>query len=246
MNIPYPTDIEVEQAIGKICDKALKKPANLMTFLRDMVCNLGIKHIFYGAYDALVLSGFVSCLAGLSLGNRVLFDPMSEAWLYAGVFALAPLLTMLFFSISFWKERETSLYSQKMVCRYTVAHLLAFRMLVASVLGFVFTTGYVLAVCLLTHTPILQLLCVAYASLLLFSILMTQAVLSKGTFLSLGCLNLAWILANGMGCALSVDLYAALLRVVPTVIWAVIDLGLGMLFIRRFCVYVRRVYHAYG
>lgn len=246
MNIVYPTDQEMQQAIEVICVKALKKTVNLATFLRDMACNLGMKYIFYGTYDVVFISVFVFLFAGLCLGNNILFHPMGEAWLYAGVFALAPLLTMLLFSISFWKECETSMYYQKMVCRYTVAHLLAFRMLVASILGFVFITGYVLVVCLITQASFLQVLGVAYASLFLFSIIMTQVVLAKGTFLPLACLNLAWILVNGLACFLSIDLHATLLRIIPTAIWIIVDLALAVLLIRRFCVYVRRVCHAYG
>ena len=245
MNIIYPTNQEMDQAICDICDKALKKPTNLVTFIHDMLCNLGMKYIFYGVYDAVIVSFFVVFFAGLQLRNTILSSPMSDAWLYAGVFALAPLLTMLLCSLTFWKERETSLYAQKMTCRYTVAHLLAFRMLVASALGFVFTTGYVLVVCYLSQAPFLEVLSVAYASLFLFSIIMTYVVLEKGTSLSLILLNLSWIFVNVMGCVFSVDIYAELLRSVPILIWCIIDLTLGFFIIRRFCVYVRRVCNAY-
>lgn len=244
--VEYPTDIEVRQALDSICDQAMKKPPKILAFLYDMAHNLGIRYIFYGTYDAVLISICVFLIACIFLGNSVLTDPSGEVQIYAVVFSLAPLLFMLLFTLSSWKEREASLYSLKMACRYTAQHLLAFRMLTAAVLGFVCTTGYVLILCLLMNMAFVHVLAVAYASLFLFSIMMVQIILSKESFLPVVILCAAWLLLNGICFAVSSNIYSLLLRAVPAAIWIAVDTVLIIVLIRKCRLYVRRVCNAYG
>lgn len=245
MIIEYPTDIEIQQALENICDRAIKKPKNILAFIHDMAHNPGIRYIFYGTYDAVLISLCVFLIAGVFLGNSVINNPSGEVQIYAAVFSFSPLLFMLLCTLSFWKEKETDLYPLKMTCRYTIHHLLAFRMLTASVLGFVCTTGYVVILCRLIDMEFIHVLAVACASLLLFSIFMVQIILSKESFLSIVILCFAWLLFNGICFAASISIYSFLLRAVPTVIWIAVDILLGVALIRKYRLYVRRVYIAY-
>ncbi len=244
--VEYPTDIEIQQALDSICDKAMKKPLKIWAFLYDMAHDLGIRYIFYGTYDAVLISICAFLIACIFLGNSVLTNPAGEVHIYAVVFSVAPLLFMLLLTLSSWKEREESLYSLKMVCRYTAQHLLAFRMLMASVLGFVCTTGYVLILCRFVNVEVVHVLSVAYASLFLFSIAMVQMILSKESFRPAGILCAAWLLLNGICFAASASIYSLFLRAVPAAIWIAVDAVLIIVLIRKCRLYVRRVCNAYG
>lgn len=246
MMIEYPTDIEVQQTINDICDRTMKKPHKILSFVHDMAHNLGMRYIFYGTYDVILVSICVYLIAGFWLGNSILTNPSGKVQIYAVVFSLSPLLFMMLFTLSYWKEREANLYSLKMVCRYTVKHLLAFRMLTASVLGFACTTGYVLILCHLMRMEFVHVLSVAYASLFLFSIVMVQIVLSIESFLPVVILCVMWILCNCICFVVSVNIYSLLLQAVPTALWIVIDTILVVVLIKKCRLYVRRVYNAYG
>lgn len=246
MMIEYPKDIEVQQEINTICDLAVEKPPGVLAFVQDMARNLGLKYIFYGTYDAILVSVCVFLIAVFWLGNSILTNPNGEVKIYAVVFSLAPLLFMLLFSLSYWKEREANLYALKMVCKYTVKYLLAFRMLTASVLGFVCTTVYVLILCHIMQTGFVHAMSVAYASLFLFSIIMVQIVLSRESFLPVAVLSAAWVLCNSICFAVSVDIYSLLLRAIPTAIWIAVDTVLAIFLIKKCRLYVRRVCNAYS
>lgn len=246
MMIEYPTDIEVQQAIINICDKAIKKPAKITTFLRDMIHNLGIRYIFYGSYDALAVSLCIFMFTGFWLGHKALNNPAGEILIFAIVFSLAPMMFMLLSILSFWKEREEKLYSLKMACKYTVKHLLAFRMFSASILGLVSTTGYVLVLCRLMNIEIIHVLSVAYASLFLFSIVMVQIVLTRESFLSVVLFGAIWLLLNAICFAVANNVYSLLLRAVPSALWISIDTILVVVLIRKYRMFVRRVCNACG
>lgn len=246
MKIEYPTDIEVQQALDSICDKAIKRPPRIFSFLYDMVHSLGMRCIFYGTYDALCISFFIFLLTGFLLGHSLLTDPAGEILVYAIVFSFAPMLFLLLSILSFWKEREEKLYSLKMVCKYTVKHLQAFRMLAASVIGFVSTTGYVIVLCHWMNIEALHILSVAYASLFIFSIIMVQIVLTKESLLSIALLGAAWLLLNVVCFVAAGEGYSLMLRAVPTALWITIDTLLVILLIRKCRIYVRRVCNACG
>lgn len=244
MMIEYPTDIEVRQAVVSICDKAMKKPVKITTFLHDMIHNLGFRYIFYGTYDAVAVSLCIFMLIGFWLGHKALNDPVGEILIFAIVFSLAPMMFMLLSILSFWKEREEKLYSLKMACKYTVKHLLAFRMFSAAILGFVSTTGYVLVLCHLMNIEVIHVLSVAYTSLFLFSIVMVQIVLTQESFLSVVIFGAIWLLLNAVCFAVASNAYSLLLRAVPAALWISVDAVLVVVWIRKCRVFVRRVCNA--
>lgn len=246
MNIEYPSTEQINCEIDKICDRSIHKRVTIRSFLNEMFRNLGMKYVFYGAYDALVISTVISIIVAFLLGRMVLYSDTGETLIYAVAFSAAPLLFMLLFLLSYWKERETALYATKMACKYTVHHLLAFRMLAASFLGFVFATWYVVVLCSFLQIEYVRILSVAYASLFLFSIILIRVVLSQGGSRSVAWVSGLWLIINGIFLTFAGAVYGILLQIIPGVLWIVLDFALAIILIRECGFYVRRVCNAYG
>ena len=56
MKIEYPTNEQIEKSVGIICNEGMEKRDTIFSFLKNMTLNLGIKNIFYGVYDVMLIS----------------------------------------------------------------------------------------------------------------------------------------------------------------------------------------------
>ena len=128
MSVIYPSDKQIQASVHNICEKApLTRRPNLISFLRDMSRNLGLRQIFTGTWDVILIScmlfGLVAVIGALDLRHSV--HQLQKASVF--LFAFSPVFLFLLFSLSLWKEVEGTSYPIKMTCLYTARHLIAFR-----------------------------------------------------------------------------------------------------------------------
>ena len=150
-------------------------------FLRDMFFGLGIKNVFYGAYDAvfvlLALSAALLLLLSVQTGDSI--GEIGEE-LYGFVFAASPAAYIVFFLISFFKETLDDSFTVKMTCRYTVLHLSAFRMFMAGAFCLAVNAAAVAIIAGKTGTQLTELAAVSFSSLFLFALTAILSLLKLG------------------------------------------------------------------
>ena len=64
MNIPYPDEKRISEAVRTICDQALPKQETVRSFLKNMTRSLGFRNIFRGTLDSALLTLTVCLLVG--------------------------------------------------------------------------------------------------------------------------------------------------------------------------------------
>ena len=64
MNIPYPDEKRISEAVRTICDQALPKQETVWSFLENMTRSLGFRNIFHGTLDSALLTLTVCLLVG--------------------------------------------------------------------------------------------------------------------------------------------------------------------------------------
>lgn len=219
MRIDYPTQIEIDRAVEGISEKALPQRESLFAFIRNMNTQLGLKYIFSGIYDVLILSGILFMLM-IALSFNYL--PQSEnptATLGAMLFTFSPFLYMAAFSLSLIKEYTTPGLSVKMTCKFTVYHLIAYRMLLFSVISGVLNTLYVLALCLRMELEPLYFICLSLSSLFIFSAMFLLALYYAHIKWPPLLLTVGWIAVNAVLWAVFPVGYGNFLMGIPVFVW---------------------------
>lgn len=187
-------------------------------FIRDMVCGLGLKNVFYGVQDAAaitiaVAAGMIAALYGISPGCRE-----ADFEFYGLVFALSPLIYITFFLLSFIKEKTEGCFDVKMSCRYTALHLCAFRMFVCGIFCMIINAISALVIALRAEISFTELAAVSFSSLFLFALVMILSLLrfgAKGCFVPLGIMAACLVLST-------FSWFNTLLRNIPTAAYLVL------------------------
>ena len=247
MNVIYPSDSRIREAVHEICEKApLSKTPTLLSFLRDMARNLGFRQIFTGTWDVMLISSLIFCVVGVvsAIDLRSSANQAQQATVF--LFAFSPVFLFLLFSLSLWKEVEGPAYPIKMTCFYTAWHLMAFRVFCVTCLSFGAVGFYTLFLGAILKLPSLPLLCVSLSSLFLYSLLQIQAVLSVRSNPAACGMLAAWVFGNCAASRLFPGFYWGLLQAVPFAAWLLMDLLLAVLFCNRYSIYIRRVCYAEG
>lgn len=231
MKIEYPSDFEINKSVEYICEKGKIKKHGFFVFLHDMTKGLGFANVFYGIRDAMLLTGFVFVL--LCVLSSVILEPNKQNSAVIAAFALAPGVFITMFLLSYIKEKTSMTYPIKMTCKYTVNHLLAYRMFVFSLLGAVADAVYVLLICIKTDLNYITLMCVSLSSLFLFSLMLIFAVLKfNSIFASVGLLT-AWIILNAALWFCIGDFYGWFLQQIPIWIYIVSAITAAVIYVNR-------------
>lgn len=247
MNIPYPSDDQIQAASQKICCEALPQRETVISFVNNMTTNMGLKNIFYGTYDTMAIAVSVFLVIGMAVPAMLHTDSDMLNKLTVFVFAFSPMLFMLLYSLSYWKELGESVYPIKMTCKYTVHHLLAYRMLAASLASVVFNGVYVAVLCNRISIPSITMMCISLSALFLFSLLLIMTVLRFQSLWAVIALNAGWLVMNAILGGLEMEAYATFLQAVPVGVWIVLDVVLVAAFMKCCGVYLnRRMRYANG
>lgn len=219
MRIDYPSQIEIDRAVETICDKALPRRESLLSFIRNMNAQLGLKYIFSGIYDVLLLSGAVFLVA-IALCFKWL--PQAEdvhSALGAALFAFAPFLYMAAFALTLLKESTNPGLPVKMTCKYTVYHLIAYRMLLFSFISGIANTAYVLVLCLRLDLPPLYFICLSLSALFLFSAMLLLSLYYARSKWPPLLLSAGWIAVNLILWRAFPVGYGSFLTRIPLFVW---------------------------
>ena len=247
MTIQYPSEEQIRASVHEICRQApLTERPTILSFLRDMSRNLGLRQIFSGTWDVFAICCTLFAVVGVvgAVELRTTVDPRQKASVF--LFAFSPVFLFLLFSLSVWKEAEGPAWPIKMTCRYTVRHLMAFRVFCITCLSFAAVGFYTLVLSCVLGLRGLPLLCISLSSLVLYSLIQIQAALSvRSNWAACGLLAL-WVFGNCAAALLWPRFYWNLLQAVPTLAWVAVDALLAFLFCNRYGIYVRRACYAEG
>lgn len=195
MQIDYPSQKETEQAIKAICEKGVR-PQKLPHFLWEMTSSFGFTNAFRKVTDALLLSVVLYAAALALLGVAVLSPEFEKRLLSPLIFAFSPLLYLLFAFFCGLKERESGVFDLKMTCRYTVHHLLAYRMFVFALVSLSVDSVLLMFVTSRSELPFFSTFCLSSLALLIFSLSLMWALLHLRSGKAIGLVTLLWCVLN--------------------------------------------------
>lgn len=99
------------------------------------LCSPGI--LFWGVGDCMFLSLTVAVLCWL------LFLNTDTKYICSGIFCISPLVYLLSYIFTLWKERRLNLYEMKMTCRYHLRQVIVYRMLYFGLINMALNTAFI-------------------------------------------------------------------------------------------------------
>lgn len=205
-----------------------KKPTS---FLWDIWTGLGLRTLYAGMTDILAVAFTVAVLL-LYMGFKLVHSGSATA--YTAVFTTAPVIYAAVFYLSLVKEQQNRTYEQQMSYKYTFFHLLAARMFANSMLGIVFNLCYTIILIIRYSADTLRMLSLSFASLMLFSLLLSAGI-ERGQKMVWGVsLSAGWIVSNMLLFSAAPNWYQQILEGIP-VIFLLLTGGFAA------CIYLKQI-----
>lgn len=214
--------------------EAVKRPGHgsMPAFFREMIQEVGLFRLYGGMADVLCISLLIAiaaqyllmrCAAELGVGMDIV------------VFCASPILYACIFVLFWIKDAQSGVYELQMSCKYTFFHVLAARMLAASLLGLGFNSLYVLVLLTRFEADGVRLMAISVSSLACFSVLLMAGMEKGKHILVAGAVCAGWVAVNAAALFGFARIYGELLRRIPVYLFW----GAGL---AGMCLYVRQLY----
>ena len=125
--VPMPTEAEKRKAVGEILAAAMPEEAGFRGTFAGLRRCLGLRELFFGVGDCVLLSGLT---AGVCFLPLLLLAFQGWEALYALLFLASPALYGMLHLLTGWKELQDGTWQWKASCRISLRQLTALRMLV--------------------------------------------------------------------------------------------------------------------
>src|SRR5690625_736326 len=135
--IPIPDEQIIQSQIEQVISSSINQNITFPAYLQAMVRQVGMKHLFVDRWALGFILFTVITLLGSFLSMQV---PVPTENLYAFIFIMSPLLFLLFSFYTYLNKVQKSTYEVEITCKYNLYEIIAFRILVFSIISILFNT----------------------------------------------------------------------------------------------------------
>lgn len=230
LQIPSLEDRVIQLQIDKIVSAGVTPKETFLSYLKSMNQQVGLRHIFSDRLEIGFIITIVAALLGLFIITPFL-GPIQN--IYSYIFLLSPILFLVLSISTYARITQNNTYEVEMACKYNVYQIIAFRMLMFSVFSILLNTIAIAAVAIeYAEIDFLRAFLLSLTSLFLFSILLLFALMRRRTSIIVVITVVGWTLGNLFLQSANVQLYNDVLLKLPTVVNAIVLLGILFTYIR--------------
>lgn len=216
--------------IDNIVTAGVKQKQNFLSYLKSMVQQVGLRHIFS---DRLEIT-FITLIVTIMIGLIVFLPYHSEIHdMYGYIFLLSPILFLVLSIFTYVRKTQNHMYDVEMACKFNVYQIIAFRMLVFSVFSIVLNTIAVAFIAIrYEEFQFMRAFLLSISALFLFSNLLLFALMKRRTTVIVAGIVIGWIIGNLVFQLANVQLYNDLLMKTPIVVNAVVVLVIVFMYVQ--------------
>lgn len=220
--IPIPDERTITREINQIVATGVQRNESFLSFLKSMYQHVGLKHLFSDRSE--------SAFALLTIITFFVFyifmpDPAMAKTeeLYACIFLFSPVLFIALSIYTYSNKMMNGTYEVEMVCKYHVFQIIAFRMLMFSVIT-ILVNGLTILFIVMTYEYIqfFRAFMISNTGLFLFSIIFLYVLMLRRTTVMAILTIFGWLIGNVLLWVLNNKLYSALLMNIPLFIYGII------------------------
>lgn len=224
-HIPMPDEQIIEQEINKVVKSSFKRQPSFLSFLKEMYEKIGMRHLFSDRTE-LTFILFTAILLLVLLASSPSPAYMEANDVYAFLFLVSPIMFIVFSIYTYVNKIQKATYEVEMTCKYHLFQIIAFRMLVFSVVTILFNTFIITAaVIVYEDVHFLRAFVISTTALFSFSILFLYVLMKRRSTPMVTLVVASWILGNLFFRSISISLYDDLLVGMPLVVYAIVTIG---------------------
>lgn len=221
-HIPMPDEQTIRTQVEQIVFEGSEQKESFLSYMKSMYQQIGLRHLFID-HSKLVLILFIV----FSLISIFFIQPLSvqvqvNDW-YAFIFLISPIVFLVFSFYTYSNQIMNGTYDVEMVCKYNVYQIIAFRMLIFSIVSIVMNT-MTLSIIVMANEDIqfMRAFMISITGLFSFSILYLYAMMKRRSTLAVAILIIGWFLGNILFRALSEKLYSNVLVSMPLLVYVIV------------------------
>lgn len=220
--IPMPTDQTIESEINQIVSAGVKRKQTFLSSLKSMYGQVGIRYLFSDRSE-LVLTLFIA-IALLSLLFISPEQGIAEVHsLYSFIFLVSPVLFLVFSVYTYSNKISNTTFEVEMACKYNVFQIIAFRMLMFSVITILINIVVIsFMINVYDDIQFLRAFMISVTGLFLFSILFLRVLMIRRSTIAVGIVLCGWTFGNILLSFMDSKLYIEILTIMPLYVHAIV------------------------
>lgn len=193
MKIDYPTQEELNQSIVSTIENAYPRNGLLFDYLVRLYKDIGFQNVMHGMEKVMLLlcAGY-ALLIGVTCNQEIIIGPM----VYLFIVIVSPIVFQLLLLLFYIGGLEQGVYEVEMSCKYTMYHLLVFRMgivgIFSTIMNGLFFMSFIIVDDISIHLAF-RFALLSVSALFIYGGLYVRLIMKRVDLLSQIILYLLWI-----------------------------------------------------
>lgn len=219
--------------VDGIIEAGVKPKKSFLTYLKDMVVEIGLKNIFHDRKEIVFISLLVIVTVTFSM-FAIASNSSDIASMYRFIFIVSPVLYIVILLFSFFNTKQKGTFELEMICKYNLYQMLSLRMFMFSVISTIMNTIIILLVFVWKQEiDVLRAVCISITGLFLFSSVYIYIAVATKKPISKFLLVTGWLVINIGFYFMSNSIYDAFLMELPVYIHLTVTLICVIFYIKN-------------
>ncbi|AXI00941.1 hypothetical protein DV702_15220 [Sporosarcina sp. PTS2304] len=195
-HIPMPDERTIQQQVSQIVAVGTGHQPSFYLYMKTMVQQVGLQHLLSGhSILALISMMAIGVVGPFVIGAESTVTNVDD--LYAQLFLLSPLLFIAFSIYTYAIKISNVTYEVEMSCKYNVYQMIAFRMLIFSVVAILVNTASIsLIIIVYENIHFMRAFMISTTGLFVFSIFFLYTMMKRRSLFSVAATVIVWITVN--------------------------------------------------
>lgn len=224
--------------IDGIIESGVKTKKSFLTYLKDMIVEIGLKNIFHDRNEVVFISLLVIATIMFSM-FAIASNSSDIATIYRFIFIVSPILYIVILLFSFFNTKQKGTFELEMICKYNLYQMLALRMFIFSIISTIMNTVIILLVFMWKQEiDVLRAICISITGLFLFSSVFIYIAVATKKSISKFLLVGGWVVINIGFYFISNSIYDAFLMELPVYIHLIVTLICVIFYIKNLNIFI--------
>lgn len=231
-HIPMPDEEMLQTQIEQIVGTVSEKKVSFSSHLKLMYRQIGLRYLFSDRSEFVFALITVITFLGIFL-----FKPraVESNWhdLYGYIFLISPLLFTALSVYTFLNKMMSGTLEVEMTCKFHVFQIVAFRMLLFSVIAIFFNTMTILYMFLIYENfDFLRAFMISNTGLFTFSVLFIFSMVKWRSTVGVATTIIGWTIGNLLFLSLANQLYHDILFHLPLFVYMLVIMGTSYFYLK--------------
>lgn len=230
--IPFPDESTISHQINHIVKCGVKRKESFSAYLKTMYEQVGLRHLFSDRSELTFM-----LITALTIISIYIFspDPASAKTddLYAFIFLFSPVLFIALSIYTYSNKIINATYEVEMVCKYNVFQIIAFRMLLFSIITILINSLMILFIVIVyDNVQFFRAFMISNSGLFIFSIIFLFVMMKRQKTIFAISTIFGWLIGNLLLTLIDNKFYKELLVNMPLFIYGIIIIGSILVYIK--------------